>query len=86
MYTGPNKLAAGQKFLVCIWGPGANQITRRKGFKTLSGARRFGERKVAEDGIYEASILVKDKGNREWPWRRIERITPSRPPRLKGGR
>lgn len=73
-YSGPNKLADGAKFLVCIWGPGAFHITKRKSFKTIDGARRFASKRCEEWGVHEATILVKDKSNREWPWRRIEVI------------
>ena len=72
-YTGPNRLKPGEKFLACVWGPGSYHISKRKGFKTIEGARRFAAKRLEEDGIHEVSILVKDKKNKAWPWQVIER-------------
>lgn len=73
-YAGPNKLKDGQKFLCAVWGPGDFHITKRQGFKTIEGALRYANKRVEEPGVHEVVILVKDKSNREWPWRRIEVI------------
>lgn len=68
-----NKLKPGEKFLACVWGPGAYAISKRKGFKTIEGARRYAEKRLVEEGIHEVAILVKDKSNKDWPWRSVER-------------
>lgn len=70
-YTGPNRLKPGEKFLTCRWTGGA--ITKRKGFKTIEGARRYAERELVDPAVHEVAILVKDKSNKDWPWRVIER-------------
>lgn len=73
MYTGPNRLPEGFKFLCAVWGPGSYHVSNRKPFKTIDGARRYATKRLEEPGVHEVSILVKDKANRDWPWRVIER-------------
>jgi hypothetical protein len=82
-YTGPNKLKPGEKFLACVWGPGDYSISKRKGFKTYEGCERYAKKRLEEDGVHEVTVLVKDKSNKEWPWRQIARFKNEQRERIR---
>jgi hypothetical protein len=71
-YEGKNKLKPGEKFLACVWGPGDFSISKRKGFKTFEGLERFAKKLMeGNDGVHEVTVLVKDKSNPDFPWKKI---------------
>lgn len=67
-------MAPGMKFRCCVWMVVGNFISTRKDFKTIEGARRYAEKRCTEPAVNEVSIIIKDKSNKVWPWRRIEVI------------